>query len=67
MKPKLCEICMSPPLKYVDTKQPRRIYEFLTGRKLPWSDDPEIILVNCHPIESGNLCYYHDKVKRGLF
>lgn len=38
--------------------------EWMTGRKIPWSDMPEIIIQPFHPLIPKSLCYYHTKFKK---
>jgi len=64
--PKTCEhfgrfgACNQQAIFIVDKSETKR-EEWLTGRKIPWSDDPEIIMQPFHPLHPGKLCYYHSK------
>lgn len=66
MRQNLCEICSSPGMLRADRDQPLQEYMWLTGRKFPFSTEPEFTFIQAYPINSMKLCYYHHKVKRKL-
>ena len=64
--PRTCENfgvfgCCNQLVMYKADKTKTERVEWMTGRKLPWSDVDEIIVEPRHPLIPEKLCYYHLK------